>query len=239
MNKKVLPVVFLAFAFFLISNAISQELGLVEKFSKSNQLGLRLGAWSNLGELPPTLLPNYGNSSADLETKFSDANFYFESFFGYRLNEQLMLELSLGISNRGSVTLSQFGSTEVGSVIIYPILVQMKLYLLSMTDLRFQPYVFGGGGMYYGRRSTQISSSGYIFTNSTESKTDFHYAFGGGFDWPLSKSFAMDLNIKYMPITFSKSFVAINDYRGIGITVGFKYLYSFKKGDKDRKERIR
>ncbi|MGH8015312.1 MAG: hypothetical protein ACREBV_03890, partial [Candidatus Zixiibacteriota bacterium] len=105
--------------------------------------------------------------------------------------------------------------------------------------LRLQPYVFAGGGMYYGRRSTQVSSSGYIFTNSTESETDFHYSFGGGFDWPLSRSVSADLNIKYMPITFSKSFVAINDYRGIGITFGIKYLYSFKKGENSRKERIR
>jgi outer membrane protein W len=231
MFKNALPalVFFVTLSFATVGH--SDDSGLIEKFSQSHQAGLRLGAWSNLGDLPPQFI-SYTNSSAILETKLSDANFYFEGFFGYRLNEQLMIELSLGISNRGSVTLTQLGTTNVGNVIIYPILLQSKFYLLSMTDLRFQPYVFAGGGMYYGRRSTQVSSTGYVFNNDSESETDFHYSFGGGFDWPLSRSLSMDLNIKYMPITFSKSFVAINDYRGVGITLGIKYLYSFKKEDK-------
>lgn len=199
---------------------------------------MRLGAWANLGGLPPDTLFNPSTNSI-MATELTNSNFYFEGFFGYRLNEQLMLELSLGISNRGSVTLSQDGSTEVGNVIIYPVLLQMKLYLLSMTDLRIQPYVFGGGGMYHGRRSTQVSSSGYVYQNSQESETDFHYSFGGGLDWPISKSVSADLNVKYMPIMFSKTFVAINDYKGIGITLGIKYLYSFNKGEGGQRERVR
>lgn len=220
------------------NNAQCDQPGLVEKFSKSHQLGMRLGAWTNLGALPPDTLFNPSTNSI-MATKLTNANFYFEGFFGYRFNEQLMLELSLGISNRGSVTLSQNGSTEVGNVIIYPVLLQMKLYLLSMTDLRVQPYVFGGGGMYYGRRSTQVSSSGYIYLDSQESETDFHYSFGGGIDLPLSRSLSADLNVKYMPIMFSKTFVAINDYKGIGITLGIKYLYSFDKKEGSNRERIR
>src|SRR5574341_1879746 len=145
----------LLFIFALVGVGQCDELDLVEKFSKSHQLGMRLGAWANLGGLPPDTLFNPSTNSI-MATELTNSNFYFEGFFGYRLNEQLMLELSLGISNRGSVTLSQNGSTEVGNVIIYPVLLQMKLYLLSMTDLGLQPYVFGGGGMYHGRRSTQV-----------------------------------------------------------------------------------
>ncbi|MGH8015551.1 MAG: hypothetical protein ACREBV_05125, partial [Candidatus Zixiibacteriota bacterium] len=130
MNKTVLAASVFLFLTLMTNVGRCEQESLVEKFSHSHQLGARLGAWSNLGDLPPTTILNYANSSARLETKLSDANFYFEGFFGYRFNEQLMLELSMGISNRGSVTLSQFGSTEVGNVIIYPILLQMKLYLL-------------------------------------------------------------------------------------------------------------
>lgn len=213
------------------------DLGLVENFSKNHQLGMRLGGWANLGGLPPDTLFNPINNSV-LTTKLGDGNFYLEGFFGYRLNEQLMLELSLGISNRGSVTLTQNNSTNVGNVIIYPVLVQMKVYLLSMTDIRVQPYMFAGGGLYYGRRSTQVSSSGILYTEDQESEADFHYSFGGGMDFPLGQDVAADLNIKYMPIMFSKTFVAINDYKGIGITLGIKYLYSFKKSKGSRKERI-
>ena len=238
MIRKTFPALFFLLVLSLPVTGQCDELGLVERFSKSHQFGLRLGAWSNLGDLPPGTLIN-PNNNAILQTDLSNTNFYFEGFFGYRINEQLMLELSLGISNRGSVTLSQNNSTNVGNVIIYPVLLQMKLYLLSMTDIRIQPYVFGGGGLYYGRRSTQVSSSGYVFLDDQESEADFHYSFGGGIDWPLSRSLAADLNIKYMPIMFSKRFVAINDYKGIGITLGIKYLYSFKKGEGSRRERIR
>jgi opacity protein-like surface antigen len=213
------------------------EPGLVETFTKNHQIGMRLGGWANLGGLPPDTIFNPINNSI-LKTKLGDGNFYLEGFFGYRINEQLMLELSLGISNRGSVTLSQNNSTNVGNVIIYPVLVQMKVYLLSMTDIRLQPYMFAGGGLYYGRRSTQVSSSGIVYTDDQESEADFHYSFGGGMDFPLGHDVAADLNIKYMPIMFSKTFVAINDYKGIGITLGIKYLYSFKKSKGSRKERI-
>ncbi len=213
------------------------EPGLIGNFSESHQLGLRLGGWANLGGLPPDTL--YPGNGAKLATRLSNANFYLEGLFGYRLNEQLMLELSLGISNRGSVTLTQNNSTNVGNVIIYPMLLQMKFYLLSMTDIRVQPYVFAGGGLYYGRRSTQVSSSGIIYLDDQESEADFHYSFGGGIDFPLGRSVAADLNVKYMPIMFSKTFVAINDYKGIGITIGIKYLYSFNRGEGSRRERIR
>ena len=238
MTKNSSPVFLLLIILSLSATGQCDELGLVERFSKSHQLGARLGAWSNLGDLPPGILTN-PNNNAILQTDLSNTNFYFEGFFGYRINEQLMLELSMGISNRGSVTLSQNNSTNVGNVIIYPVLLQMKLYLLSMTDIRIQPYVFGGGGLYYGRRSTQVSSSGYVYLDDRESETDFHYSFGGGIDWPLSRSLAADLNIKYMPIMFTKTFVAINDYKGIGITLGIKYLYSFKRGEGSKRERIR
>jgi len=238
MVRKTFPALFFLVAWALPIIGQCDELGLVESFSKRHQLGARLGAWSNLGDLPPGILTNQ-NNNAILQTNLSHTNFYFEGFFGYRINEQLMLELSMGISNRGSVTLSQNNSTNVGNVVIYPILLQMKLYLLSMTDIRIQPYVFGGGGLYYGRRSTQVSSSGAIYLDDQESEADFHYSFGGGFDWPLSHSLAADFNIKYMPIMFTKTFVAINDYKGIGITLGIKYLYSFKRGERSRRERIR
>lgn len=207
---------------------------LVENFSNCHQFGIRLGGWANLGGLPPETL--YSPISTEiLETKLSNANIYFEAFFGYRLNQQLMLELSMGISNRGSVTLTNGYSTNVGNVIIYPILLQMKLYPLSTTASRLQPYVFGGGGLYYGRRSTQISSSGFVSDLDYESKTVFHYTFGGGIDLPLANSFAFDFNVKYMPVTFTKQFVALEDYKGLSITIGFKYLQSFKK--KDKRER--
>ena len=238
MIRKPFPIILILMFFTFPIIAQCDDLGLVAKFSKSHQLGVRLGAWSNLGELPPGLLTD-PNNSATLETNLSDNNFYFEGFFGYRLNEQLMLELSAGISNRGSVTLSQNNSTNVGNVVIYPMLLQMKFYLLSMTDIRVQPYVFGGGGLYYGRRSTQVSSSGYVYLDDRESEADIHYSFGGGMDWPLSRSLSADLNIKYMPIMFNKTFVAINDYKGIGITLGIKYLYSFKRGEGSKRERIR
>ena len=219
-------------------SAQDSEPGLIERFSNTHQFGIRLGGWANMGGLPPDTL--YSSiSTAVLETKLSGANIYFEGFFGYRLNQQLMLELSLGISNRGSVTLTNAGSTNVGSVIIYPILLQMKLYPLSTTASRIQPYFFAGGGLYYGRRSTQISSSGFVSDLDYESESEFHYTFGGGIDLPLGPSIAADLNVKYMPITFSKKFVALEDYKGISITIGIKYLYSFKGVQRDREGRNR
>ena len=90
--------------------------------------------------------------------------------------------------------------------------------------------------MYYGRRSTQISTTRFLVTRD-ESSTDFYYSVGGGIDVPLANSLGLELNAKYMPINFSKSLITIEKYDGLSITIGIKYLYN--KDGKTRKGRHR
>lgn len=77
--------------------------------------------------------------------------------------------------------------------------------------------------MYYGSRSTQISTTGFL-VRLDESGTDFYYSIGGGIDVPLANSLGLELNAKYMPINFSNSLIAIEKYDGLSITIGLKYF---------------
>ena len=90
--------------------------------------------------------------------------------------------------------------------------------------------------MYYGRRSTQISTTRFLDT-SDESSTDIYDSIGGGFDMPLANSLGLEINAKYMHINFSKSLISIDKYDGLSITIGLKYLYI--KDGKPRKGRHR
>lgn len=218
-------IVFLLFASIICTASGWSQTGetdLLDRFFKSHQLGARIGVWANMGDIPPRLLVDQ-SSNATQASKITNSNFYFEGYFAYRISPLIMMELSFGISNRGSVTLTKSGTTNVGNLIIYPMLVQAKFYPFSFFHSRFQPYITGGGGMYYGSRSTQISTTGFL-VRLDESGTDFYYSIGGGIDVPLANSLGLELNAKYMPINFSNSLIAIEKYDGLSITIGLKYF---------------
>jgi outer membrane protein W len=193
-------------------------------FNEKHQAGIRLGVWANNGESPTDFV---GIS----ETSFKDANFYFEGYFAYRLLPQAMLEFSLGIVNRGSVTFKEAGATNVGNVLVHPILLQLKLYPLASLKAKLQPYLLAGGGLYYGRRRVQFTTSSdvYYYGLVEQSGTDFNYVLGGGIDWPIATTIGLEVGVKYMPIEFSKKLQTIRDYDAVAFTVGVKYLYSSKK----------
>jgi len=197
--------------------------------SRKHQIGVRLGAWINSGDTPPPLLIDT-TYNAQLETSIKDASFYMEGFFAYNILPQTYLELTFGIVNRGSVTLYDDGDTDVGNLLVYPILLHLKLYPLSMFESRLQPYVSVGGGFYYGKRDIQITTNyyNYYYNLNEDSQTDFNYVLGGGFDWLLNDKMALDLNVKYMPINFSKALITIKDYEAITVSFGVKYLYGKK-----------
>lgn len=193
-------------------------------FNEKHQAGIRLGVWANNGESPT-------DSVGISETNFKAACFYFEGYFAYRLAPPAMLELSFGIVNRGSVTFKEAGATNVGNVLVHPILLQLKLYPLASLAAKIQPYLLAGGGLYYGRRSLQFTTSSevYYFGLAEQSGTDFNYVLGGGIDWPIGATISLEAGVKYMPIEFPKGLQTIRDYDAVAYTVGVKYLYSSKK----------
>jgi opacity protein-like surface antigen len=223
-HKRVFAVAF--YAIFLFGGTVARcdDAGPLADFLNRHQAGIRFGGWSNLGDTPNKLVYDFGGGNL-LESDVGDANFYFEGYFAYRLGMTTMIEFSLGVSNRGSATLTNQGETTIGNVVIYPVLVQMKLYPLAGAGGRIQPYLTGGGGVYYGRRSAQISTSGFLTSADEESETDLHYALGGGLDYPISSVIGLDLSAKYTPINFSGGFLEVSNWDGLSVMIGVKYLF--------------
>jgi len=189
-------------------------------------VGIRLGGWSNQGDLPLSRVYNPEDSNDFVITDVKSGSFYLEGFFGILLKRNLELEFSLGITNRGDVTITENGLSDFGQLLIYPILIQAKLYPLAGNSSKFQPFIGGGGGLYYGRRNIQITQN-YYFTLAQiegETETDFNIVALGGFDYKLSETLALDFTTKYMPIKFSDLLVGEDDYSAITFTVGIKYF---------------
>lgn len=189
-------------------------------------MGIRLGGWSNQGDTPPGLVVNPDDSNDFITIDVKSGSFYLEGFFGFLLKRNLELEFSLGITNRGDVTITENGLSDFGQVLIYPILLQAKLYPLANTSSKFQPFVGGGGGLYYGRRNIQITQN-YYFTLAQiegETETDFNIVVLGGFDYKLSDNLALDFTGKYMPIKFSDLLVGEDDYSALTFTAGIKFF---------------
>lgn len=199
-----------------------------ELFLTQNQAGLRLGLWSNRGELPPE--SGVLNETGTFTTNIGGSSAYIEGFFGYRLTSRLVAELSLGTVNRGSVTLADSGASDIGNLVIYPVLVQLKLYAPRIPNTKLHPFVFTGGGLHFGRRNVQFTNSPSYYPNWVEdAATNFNYVVGGGFDWPIGSSIGLDFTLKYMPINMS--LVVIEKWDALAFTVGVKYLYSSKQGN--------
>lgn len=194
-------------------------------FAWSHQAGIRLGVWSNLGDIPPAADSSNG---ARYEADIKDGSFYFEAFFAYRISPVVMIEGSLGIVNRGDVTVrDSYGDDYIGGLTLYPFQVKGKFYPLGASKGRMFPYVTAGAGVYHGRHDIQFSSDPYMVNGN--SKTAFSYSVGGGIDYEATKMVGIDLNISYLPVKFSDELFEVKDYRALTVTVGVKYLFQSPK----------
>lgn len=215
--------------------ASSYSVGAVEKaptkgeaLSRNHQFGVRLGVWSNSGQLPRAS-DSVGSYWYFADVK--DASFYAEVYFGMRIMRPLILELSAGMTNRGDVTVRNDFYDYYGNISLYPINVRLKLYPFAALRSPYQPYIMGGAGLHIGKNNIQFSNDYYAAYNE-RSLTDLDFVFGGGMDWPLTTRIAMDFQAAYLPMKFSKELFGAKDYSGVIITVGVKYLLPTLRGKK-------
>ncbi len=232
MNKRFLLCLFsisiLAMVILPVQAVCGDDLPL---FERQHQAGIRIGTWVNGGDEPPLqVIDEFGN---ELRTDFSKASIYFEGFGAYRISPQFMIELSIGFVNRGDVNFTEGPREYFGNLLLYPMLLQFKWYMPTVNG-KLMPYVFAGGGIYYGRNSVQFTNDIYFAFNE-DSETDFSYVLGGGFDWPVASSIGLELNAKYMPVKFGKELVLIKDYQAFTITFGVKYLFTSPGDDSGRR----
>ena len=221
----------IAATLFLFSIPVLSEITEEKTITLNNKhhLGARIGTWINNGETPPEIAFSI-DSTAQIFTDINDVNFFIEGYFAYNIFSSAFIEFSLGLVNRGAVTVVETQGTDttrdIGNLMVYPMLVTFKYYPMGSMSSKIQPYFSLGGGLYYGRRDIQITSNYYnaYYGNNGDSETDFNYTLSGGFNWLLNNSLALDFNVKYMPVNFSTSLVSIKDYKATSITVGIIYM---------------
>ncbi|UCD64501.1 MAG: outer membrane beta-barrel protein [Candidatus Zixiibacteriota bacterium] len=190
-------------------------------------VGVRLGGWVNAGEDIPQFAVDTV-ADAVLETDIKDGSFYFEAYGAYAVLPQAYLELSVGVVNRGTVSVFQGPFSDIGNLVLYPMLLQLKFYPFAPIRSRFQPFVAVGGGVYYGRQDVQFTND-LFFTNLNEdSETDINYTLAAGADWLLNDFLALELHGRYMPINFSQPLITARDYDAVSVSVGVKYLLGEK-----------
>jgi hypothetical protein len=198
-----------------------------QHFNTSNQIGARIGFLGNLGDKPPV---HDSGTYSQYETDVKSGSFYAEGYAAFRIWRPLMFEISLGIVNRGDVTIDDFssGNAYIGNLVLYPVQARLKCYPLASRPVSIQPYLMGGGGIVHGRNNIQFSSD-YYAEFREESATTFNFTLGGGFDMPISNQIGLDLNLTYLPIHFSRELFVVKNYSAFTITVGVKYLYTSNK----------
>ncbi|MFH1701643.1 MAG: hypothetical protein ABIE07_13780 [Candidatus Zixiibacteriota bacterium] len=189
-----------------------------------SMIGARLGTWVDQGG---EVEINDPNIKADLP----DAGFFTEIFYCHRFARTLMTEISMGIASRGEAVILHLGERYIGTINMYPVMVQLKFSPLSGRNRVYHPYILGGAGFVFGRHNSQIIQSQYQYYNSAfaeRTETDFVGVFGGGMDFAVSEQFGLNLSAKYYSIEFKKGLAGVKDNTGISITFGFSY-HLFKK----------
>ena len=197
--------------------------------TKKHQVGVRLGIWNNSGGTHPSSLVDISTGDS-LTISIKDVNFYIEGYYAYNFYSSWFSEISFGMVNRGDM---QYYSTsslyDFSNILLFPILLQLKFYPLLSSNGKFQPFIGAGGGVYFAKQSLQFSNDYYAQYRNSDSETDFNYTLSGGFDWQLRSNFSIEVQTKYMPITFSNYFIGEKDYSATTITIGLKYKYNNKK----------
>lgn len=192
------------------------------RWPSASYVGLRLGAWIDQG----------GQfSDPNVTADFNDVSFFTELFYDHRLMPWMFLEVSMAIASRGDVVFTAFGSRYIGTINLYPMMVQTKLAPLG-ASYGFQPYLLGGGGLIVGKENTDIVQSYGAYLDpyyAEESKTAFGYVVGAGVDIALSRQLGLTFSGKYNSIKFGSTLAGISDYSGTSVAVGLMYFIHDKK----------
>lgn len=157
-----------------------------------------------------------------------------ELFYNYFFLDQLGFEFSLGSATRSDITFESDSIGEfLGTVNVYPIAVGVKLTPLSgIVSEYFQPFVHGGGSlvitreMFEGARRIDIRE--YLDRGGEQSKTDFGWWAGAGFESYVSSRICVTSNFKYHSIEYSESIGGYKNHSGYQIMVGVAYIFRKK-----------
>lgn len=186
-----------------------------------SMVGLRLGFWADLSK-------SNGIVDTTIDADLPNAGFYTELFIDYRLARPLFVEMSFGIASRGDIIITNSDDRYIGTLNLYPVLLQLKLSPLAGRTRSFQPFIIGGGGLVFGRQSIDIIDYGpdgsynYDLLNRTE--IDFIGVFGGGVDLAISEQLGLSIAAKYHPVKFTDSLAGVREFTGISFSIGVSYF---------------
>jgi opacity protein-like surface antigen len=207
-------------ALFFMSGAVYSQPAL--PYGSTHQMGIRIGGWANLGDDPPST-----GLSGNFKSTIHSGSAYGEAFLAWKLFNGGFAEVDLGAVNRGRVTLVENGQQYIGNLLVTPLLLQCRYYPVMGQNAKIFPFLTAGGGVYFGRRSVQFSTNSYASTYggfNDDSQSELNYVVGGGIDYRVSRSIALELQSKYMPIHF-RQLALVENYTALTITFGVKYLY--------------
>jgi hypothetical protein len=157
-----------------------------------------------------------------------------EFFYNYFLLDQFGFEFSLGSASRADII---FRSVEIGeffgSVNVFPIAIGLKVTPLSgLVSEHYQLYFHGGGSLvitrelFEGARGVDIDA--YLDRGGAQSRTDFGWWAGFGFESYVSSRICVTSNFKYHSIDYSESIGGFKDHSGYQITFGVAYIFRKK-----------
>lgn len=189
-------------------------------------MGIRLGVGHFSTDSPDNEYINY-NITADRNGFFS------ELFYNWQFMNELALDLSLGVINRGEFRWVVEEGNFFGSINVYPISIGIKARpFANMLSKHYQPYVAVGGSLCFGRAVIEggtVYDYRYYIDSPEKTRTDVGWWISTGFESFVSSTIMITSTFKYQGIKFSNTIGGYKDYTGYQIAFGVGYVFKPSK----------
>jgi len=180
---------------------------------KSTGIGLRATHWKMTNDQTRIVVSDYGSRSS-VETGSGGVWLYLIS----RLNYNMLFELSLGAIGKVEEETIYYTHTDVDVFAVTPILFGLRLELVSPESRSaLKPYLSLGGGPYW-FSTVQVEERLYEEEVKIETNLKRGGYLGGGANFLLSDWFAINFDVKYHFIDFSKKHENSGYEYGIGVS---------------------
>lgn len=189
---KLVPIAIIAFLFFSANLLAQREV-------KSTGIGLR-GTYWKMANDPAQIIIKDSWMHTSVNTGTGGGWLYLLS----RLNENTLLELSLGAVGKVEEETFDYTNSDVDVFAVTPILLGLRLELVSPESYSaLKPYLSLGAGPYW-FSTVQVENRLYEETVTIETELKRGGYLGGGVNFLLSDWFAINFDVKYHFIEFNK-----------------------------------
>lgn len=149
----------------------------------------------------------------------------FEGYVQRGLDDRIVVESSIGFWHATTPELQEpLGIIVETDIYIIPLVTALKLYPLTNSDQRIEPFVLGGIGFALGIADEGDNALG---GGGTSILTGFGFKTAAGVEIQLGDAFGVSAGARYQLMRYREDIAGIGTFKGVGLEGGITYRFLF------------